>query len=84
MEAIMAKQKSTEPAKRIPAGTRVQWRARYPTDPLNEGMVKKFDARTLCYYVDVDKTPTGKSRKRVLHMHPFASRLEAQNPDALK
>lgn len=92
----MAKQKSTEPIKRIPDGTRVSWRARYPSDPLNMGVIRHFapagdkhpkwgwNTTFDVYIVEVDKTPTGGPRKTPKIMRPFASRLEAQNPDALK
>lgn len=34
--------------KRIPKGTRVRWRARYPSDPVHEGEVLAFvDRRAL-------------------------------------
>ena len=32
----------TPTPKRIPKGTRVRWRARYPSDPLHEGEVVAF------------------------------------------
>ena len=32
----------TTTTKRIPKGTRVRWRARYPSDPLHEGEVLAF------------------------------------------
>ena len=86
----------TDNKPRIPNGTRVQWRARYTTDPLNEGVVKAFLPRGSkdyrygwaivfdTYIVEVDRTPSGKPRKTPKVMRPYASRLEAQNPDALK
>ena len=82
--------------KRIPAGTRVQWKARYDHDPLNEGVVKAFMPRGSrhpdygyaimadIYLVDVDRTPAGNPRKTVKRMRPYAVRLESQNPDALR
>ena len=90
----MANQSPNKP--RIPNGTRVQWRARYDTDPVNEGTVIHFspagerhpkygwNIQADVYVVEVDKTPTGKPRKTVKQMRPYASRLEAQNPDLLK
>ena len=88
--------------KRIPNGTRVKWQARYPGDPLNEGVVLAYVAknelfpqcagsRSGCrnlfapvYVVKVDRTPTGKAKARPTLMFPYASRLDAQNPGALK
>lgn len=73
--------------KRIPIGTTVTWKARYPTDPLNEGVVVELpDERHLfpVYIVRVSKTPAGNLRKHPIAMRPYASRLEAQNPDKLK
>lgn len=90
----MANQSPNKP--RIPNGTRVQWRARYDFDPLNEGVVKAFCPKGTkdhrygwnfefdIYIVEVDRTPSGKPRKTPKVMRPYASRLEAQNPDALK
>lgn len=84
---------------RIPNGTHVQWKARYDSDPVNDGVVTAFVAKGATfpdqpswdknimadvYLVEVDRTPTGKPRKNVKQMRPYASRLEAQNPDALK
>ena len=37
----------TTTPKRIPKGTRVRWRARYPSDPLHEGEVLAFVARVV-------------------------------------
>lgn len=83
--------------KRIPVGTRVQFRARYPSDPLNEGVVTAFVAKGQrypnyswmtatqdIYIVSVDRTPTGRPRKSAKVMTPPASRLERQNPKALE
>ena len=85
--------------KRIPKGTRVRWRARYEFDPINEGVVVAFvaagdvfpgrpdwDKNIMAdvYLVDVDRTPTGKPRKTPKQMRPYASRLEAQNPDKVE
>jgi len=36
------------------------------------------------YVVKVDRTPTGKAKATPTIMTPYASRLEAQNPDLLK
>jgi len=39
----------TTTTKRIPKGTRVRWRARYPSDPVHEGEVLAFvDRRAHC------------------------------------
>jgi len=73
--------------KRIPIGTHVTWKARYATDPVNEGIVTALPDprhRFPVYIVKVDKTPAGNPRKHPISMRPYACRLEAQNPDALK
>ena len=86
---------TTTTPKRIPKGTRVRWRARYPSDPLHEGEVLAFvDRRALwpkCAERDfrnlgpsvyvVRCRPVGKPPKL---MYPLASRLEAQNPDKVE
>jgi len=81
---------------RIPEGARVKWQARYDTDPVNEGVVLHFspagerhpkfgwNIMADVYVVLVDKTPAGNLRKTPKEMRPYASRLEAQNPDLLK
>ena len=84
---------------RIPVGTRVQWKARYDSDPINEGVVVAFVAKgevfpgrpawdinimADIYLVDVDRTHTGRPRKTVKRMHPYAVRLESQNESALR
>jgi hypothetical protein len=81
----MAKQKSTN-TKRIPVGTRVRWQTEPGYGEVHDGIVTEFDAQMLCYVVKVNRTRTGRPRPEanVKTMRPWASRLEAQNPDALK
>ena len=86
----------TTTTKRIPKGTRVRWRARYPSDPVHEGEVVAFVDHwppwPMCakrayplnfgppIYV-VRCRPVGKPPKL---MYPLACRLEAQNPDKVE
>jgi hypothetical protein len=82
----MTKQNATEPAKRIPTGTRVKWQARYPSDPTNEGTVKKQPAKSpfgVPTYTVIRDMVNGRPVKP-LEMHPHARGLEEQNPDSLK
>ena len=51
---------------------------------LEERLKQEAQIQADVYVVEVDKTPTGKPRKTVKQMRPYASRLEAQNPDLLK
>ena len=82
--------------KRIPKGTRVRWRARYPSDPLHEGVVLAFVDRGARWPVSAHRAttrntgapvyavrcrPVGKPPKL---MYPIACRLEAQNPDKVE
>ena len=82
--------------KRIPKGTRVRWRARYPSDPVHEGEVlafvdnwalwpmcaKRDDFRNFGPPIYVVRCrPVGKPPKL---MYPHACRLEAQNPDKVE
>lgn len=84
---------------RIPVGTRVKWRSRCDTDPINEGVVVAFVARGEAfpgrpawdrnvtadlYLVNVDRTPTGRIRRTIKEMRPFAARLEEQNESSLR
>ena len=70
-----------------------------PATPVHEGVVVAFVARwdvfpgrpawdknlgADLYLVDVDRTPTGQPRKTPKQMRPYASRLEAQNPDKVE
>jgi len=75
---------TSETPRRIPIGTRVKWQ----TDPgygrVWDGIVVGFESAFLHYVVEVDKTPTGKPAKTIRTMRPWAKRLEAQNPKALK
>ena len=77
--------KSAKPTKRIPIGTEVKFSTMPGYYPERVGVVTGFNpARGGIYTVLVTKTATGKDRKIPLKMHPYASRLEAQNPKALK
>lgn len=82
--------KKTKSVKRIPVGTRVKFQS-YPGLPgqvTHEGVVLaqpgSVKAGRNVYLVQVDRTPTGKPKAKPAIMRPYASRLEAQNPKALK
>lgn len=93
------KQAAAQP-KRIPVGSRVRWFARYPSDPIHEGVVQAFvprgsrwPASTHCmgknlggdaYLALRDRTPSGQPKATPDIMRPYASRLEAQNPELLQ
>ena len=68
--------------KRIPKGTRVRWRARYPSDPLHDGEVLAFvDRRALwprC--ADRDSRTLGPS-VYVVRCRPVG---KPQNPDKVE
>ena len=92
--------KPKPPIKRIPDGTRVTWKARYDTDPVNEGVVQRFVPKGAywsgghrswdrnlggaAYLVLRDRTPAGLPKATPDLMRPYASRLEAQNKDLLQ
>ena len=85
----------TTTPKRIPKGTRVRWRTRYPSDPVHEGEVLAFVDKGALWPKCADRPcrnlgpsvyvvrcrPVGKPPKL---MYPLACRLEAQNPDKVE
>ena len=82
----------TRPAKlkpkRIPKGTVVQWRARYASDPLNEGVVMELPKNHTAFhaprYVVKCTKVNGVALKKPKQMKPYAKGLEAQNAELLK
>lgn len=77
--------KKTSAPKRIPIGTTVKFSTQPGYYPERTGVVTDFNpARGGIYTVRVETTPTGRPMAKPCFMHPYACRLEAQNPKALK